>query len=172
MKTSCKSPVGTFSYPKLFEAEQILGEGEPKFSLTLLIDKNDPGLQELRACASAAAAKKWPNQKPANIRDPFLDGDETGKPENAGKVMIRLTAKQDRAPRVFGPDKSIITDPRQIYAGCQGRCIVNAFGWSFANKCGVSFGLGDVQKTADGEPIDGSLRGDDVFESVVEDSLF
>ena len=59
-----------------------------------------------------------------------------------------------------------ITHPSQIYSGCIVRASLNAFAYDRAGNRGISLGLNNIQKLADGERLDGRLKAEDDFEAL------
>lgn len=163
------SPVGRVSYPRVWEPEQILGQGEPKFQITLLIPKNEPKLAEMREVAKQVMFKKWPNGSPPNFQSPFLDGDTLNTPETHGKIVVRMRAKEDRKPQIVGPDKRPITKESGLfYSGCHARVSYSCYAWTFGSKNGVGFGFNNVQKIRDDEAFDNRTQADQDFDAVEE----
>ena len=46
------------SFPQLFEAKTVNGEGKPAFSASFLINPNDPQIKEINAAIDAVAKDK------------------------------------------------------------------------------------------------------------------
>ena len=149
------TPEFTASFPQLFEASGFEGQ-DPKFSVTMLWDK-DEDLSKLKAACDAAVAKKWGEKPPANISMPMKDGDGkldkegNQRPEYAGKKYAIAKAKPEDAPHVVDLEKNPILDKTGVYGGCEMRAAVSAYAWTFAGKHGVSLYLGNIQRTGDGE---------------------
>lgn len=163
------SPVGRLSFPNLFKAEQINGQGEPKFGCTLIFDPGTPGLDKMRESVQKLINSKWNGKLPNKYKDPFLDGDEMDRPEYKGKIVIRFSCKADKRPEVVGPLKQPITDPAVIYAGCYCRVSYSCYTWEYMGKEGISFGLGHVQMVRNGERFDGRGTADSVFDEIEDD---
>lgn len=159
------TPMGRMSFPNLFEAKQINGEGDPKFGCTMVFEPNAPGLQQMRDAVQKVINTKWNGKTPDKYKDPFIDGDETGRPEYRGKIVVRFTSKADKRPQIVGAMKEPISDPAKIYSGCWCKVSYNAYGWTFMGRSGVSFGLGHVQFCRDGERFDGRGTADSVFDN-------
>ena len=149
------TPEFTASFPQLFEASGFEGQ-DPKFSITMLFDK-DEDLSKLKAACDAAVAKKWGNDVPAGIQFPMKDGDGKldskgeQRPEYKGKKFAIAKAKQADQPKVVDNELNPILDKTVVYGGCKMRAAVSAYAWEFAGKRGVSLYLGNVQRTGDGE---------------------
>jgi len=155
MSTRVTTPVFTASFPQVFEATGFAGS-DPKFSVTMLWDKEED-LSKLKAACEAAIEKKWKGDRPAKIEMPMKDGDlkldKDGKPrpEYAGKKYAIAKAKPEDVPHVVDLEKNPILDKTVVYGGCEMRAAVSAYAWTFAGKHGVSLYLGNIQRTGDGE---------------------
>lgn len=100
------------------------------------------------------------------IKNPFIAGDgkearskETGELHpgmGPGLFFIRTLANEDRPPVVRYKDPNIPATRDEVYSGCYGFAVVNAFAWhNDENGDGVSFGIKYFQKLRDGERIGG-----------------
>ena len=159
MSTRITTPVATASFPNLFEANGFPGT-EPKYSITLLWDK-DEDLSAMKAACEAAIVKKFGDKRPANIQFPMKDGNEKldaeGKvrPEYQDKKYLVAKSKQSDPPKVVDLELNPILERTEIYGGCEVRAAISFFAWSFGGKHGVSAYLGNVQKTGAGEAFGG-----------------
>ncbi|MDB4442112.1 DUF2815 family protein [bacterium] len=155
MSTRVTTPEFTASFPQLFEASGFAGS-EPKYSITMMWDKNED-LSKLRAACDAAIEKKFGKDVPKDIQMPVQDGDgkldKDGKqrPEYAGMKFAIAKAKVSDQPKVVDTELNPILDATLVYGGCKMRAAVSAYAWSFASKHGVSLYLGNVQRVSDGE---------------------
>jgi hypothetical protein len=66
-----------------------------------------------------------------------------------------------------GPDgkPTPIDDTNAIYAGCRVRASLRAYAYDVSGNKGVAFSLGNLQKLADGDRLDGRKRAEDEFEA-------
>lgn len=151
------------SYPHLLQPSTFAqGQGEPKYSACLLIDKQDSmTLDRLRRAQEEAiqlaVATRWNGKRPANLRLPIRDGDtEREGEEYKGKFFINASSK--RRPAVVDRDCNEIINSAEIYAGCYVRATLTCYAYDYAGNRGIAFGLGNVQKIADGEPLGGGTR--------------
>lgn len=163
------TPIGRISFPELFEAKQINGQGDPKFGCTMVFEPDDPGLEKMRDAVQRVIDNKWNGKVPGNYKDPFIDGDESGRPEYAGKVVLRFSSKEKNRPQVVNAQKLPITDPAEVYSGCYCRISYSCYPWEYMGKKGVSFGLGHVQKVRDGGRFDGRGTADTVFDEIEDE---
>ena len=152
------TPSFVLSYPDLFVAKQFKGQGEAKFSLTAMFPKKTTDMKVLKKQIKRAANDFFGAKKPHGFRDPIKDGDEMtnddGDPieANKGYWIVRFATK--RAPGIVDKDRNILTeaDADELYPGCICRLTGNAYAYDNINK-GVSFGLNNVQKLKDGDPL-------------------
>lgn len=159
-----------FSYLHVWEPRAAVDGQEPKFSVCLLIPKSDVAtIGRIEAACEAAIKAKWPAKRPPNLRMPLRDGDAEDKgPEFAGHWFVNVSSK--RKPGVVDAALNPIIDPAELYSGCYGRASINAFAYDQAGNRGVSFGLLNLQKLADGEPLGGRSRPEDDFADTAEDA--
>ena len=156
-----------FSFLHVFEPYAQAEGAEKKYSVTLLISKKDKKtVEKLQAAAKAARkayqeknGKALPPESSAVI--PGLgtihdgdgqrpSGDEFG-PECKGCYVVTASSKQ--APKLVDADKNEILDRSELYSGCYGKAMINAFGYKQSGNAGVSFGLNAIMKLEDGEPL-------------------
>ena len=163
--TKFRTPEFRVSFPAVFEPKAFADE-KPSWSLVCLFDK-DADLSVFQQAVSNVIKEKLGGARPPGLKVPQTkDGDAVvttaGKPrpETAGKRMITLRNKH-RAPRVVDASVRDIDDPTQIYGGCYGCAIVDAYLWSNSFGKGISFNLLGFQKTRDGDPFQGAARDED-----------
>lgn len=157
-----------FSYLHCWEPHVAVEGQTPKYSVSLLIPKSDTEtVARIKAACEAAIQAKWPTKRPPNLRMPLRDGDAEDKgPEYAGHWFLNVSSKQK--PGIVDATLNPILDPAELYSGCYGRASINAFAYDQAGNRGVSFGLLNLQKLADGEPLGGRSRPEDDFEAAEE----
>lgn len=168
-----QSPEFRVSFPNVFKPRQYMGKGDAKFNCVLLFSKGT-NLDELKDACRKVAREEWG----ANLKDikwPFKDGDvHFAAKEKAGKKgfeaykgMIFCSASTTTRPQVIQPDAKtyIDGDETAFYAGCHARTILNPFTYENEGR-GVSFGLGNIQKTRDDEKFGGRPPAEDQFDPV------
>lgn len=158
------------SYAHVFEPTAINEASPKKYSCVLLIPKSDKAtLRKLREAQQAALengkAKTFGGKVPANWSDTIHDGDEEAdlerNPEYAGHWYMSVSAKTK--PGVVDADLNPILDATELYSGCYVRASINAFPFSQSGNKGVSFGLNNLMKIADGDYLGGRARAEDDF---------
>jgi Protein of unknown function (DUF2815) len=172
------SPTGRVSYPHVFQPQASQDDPNKKtYSITLLFDKAEPGLEAMRDAANLASKEMWPTKKPAGFKSPFRDGDELDDdgnrkrgPEYKGKTYITFRTGIDRKPGVVGPDLEKLTqEDGKLYAGCYAKVSYAAFAYNKGMSSGVSFALNNVQFVRDCAPderFDGRTDAEQDFEAI------
>jgi hypothetical protein len=168
----------------LFEV-QTNDFGKKAWTCTLLFPKG-VSLADLEALCVEAAVAEWGDKAVQMIKDriiksPFLDGDgpqgkskKTGEPHNGfpGHTFIRCQSGEDYRPKLVNQKVLPITDKSELYSGCYGFAVVNAFTWDVKeNGKGISFGISMFQKAKDGERLhsSGDANPEKVFETIPDE---
>lgn len=161
------------SYAHLFEPYAQNPEQAAKYSTVILIPKSDKAtINKIKAAIEAAKeegkSRVWGGRIPPKVDITLHDGDEEGdlerNPEYAGHYYMSISSKQK--PGLVDQDLNPILDQDELYSGCYVRVAMNAFAYLYNGKKGVSFGLNNVQKLRDGEPLGGRTRAEDDFDAV------
>lgn len=154
-----------FSFVNLFEPKAF-GEGEPKYSVMLLIPKTDVAtINKIKAAIDAAAQKglttKFGGKLPAILKTTLKDADKDTNQDGEvfadiwdytkGHYIINVSSKTQ--PQVVDENLQPIINPVEVYSGCYGRASINFFAYNSNGNKGISAGLGNVQKLEDGEPL-------------------
>lgn len=176
--TFVTNPV-TGSYVFVNEARAAVPGAEEKFSMQIIIDKSDDiTLTRLDAAVEAAKEKgkaQWGGKIPANLKLPKRDGDveRPDSPEYKGKFFANANTK--RKPGIVDKDLNTIIDASEVYSGAKFRVKLTAFPYNVSGSKGVGLSLGNIQKVADGDPLNGSSRNAaddfDVYENETADML-
>ena len=151
------------SYPNVFKAKRNDLNGQDEFSIVCLFKKGED-LSKLKAAAQAAIVAKWGADQtkwPKNLRSPFRDQGEKAKDVDGKRILppaheegaIFMNLKSKQRPGVVDQNVQQIIDESTFYAGCYAIASVNAFAYDQKGNRGISFGLGNIQKVADGEPL-------------------
>jgi hypothetical protein len=160
-----KSPEGRVSFPSVFEKSDY----SQKFEITLVISK-DVDISEMKAEAMRAVKEKWGNNVPKPFRNPFRKCSE--KPEWYGEEFdpddIFITFRSaKRKPGVVDASAKPVMDEAELYPGCWARVSYNAYAYSNKGNNGVSFGLINIQKLRDDNPLAGSaVKAEDDFDAL------
>lgn len=158
-----------FSYCNVFVPQAIEQGQEPKYSVNILIDKNDTETIDAIEAAIAQAkadglASKWSNKLPKKFHEPLRDGDEErgDDPVYQGHYFVNISSKNK--PGIIDRYKNPIESDEDFYSGCYGRASINFFPFSAAGNNGIGAGLNNLQKLRDGEKLAGRSRAEDDFD--------
>ena len=137
-------------------------QGEPKYGLVMLFEKNTD-ISKLRELADEAANEKWPKGEPTDLRSPFRDGNEKADKYDGFKDTIAVTANSNFKPGLVNQNVEEITSQEDFYSGCYARATVNVYAYEKLGNKGVSFSVQNVQKLGDGEYLGGKSDPKDDF---------
>lgn len=164
------TPEFRVSFPAVFEPVSFEG-GAAKYKVNMLFLKGTD-LTQMIALATATADEKWPDKskRPANLRNPFRDGD-VEKPETEGYIDHMFVAATSKIkPGVVDLQVQDIINQEEFYAGCYAIATVTCYAYNTAGNAGVAFGLQNIQKKRDGEPFSGRADPSEEFEAVASDA--
>lgn len=172
------TPKFRVSYPNVFKPRRNELNGKDEYSVVALFKKGED-LSKLKKLVQEAAEKEFgkdPKKWPKNMRSPFRDqaerskvNEETGQeylPDGyeAGAIFINL--KSAHKPGVVDGQVQPILDEAEFYPGCYAIASVNAYAYNQKGNAGVSLGLQNIQKVAEGEPFGGRSKAEDDFAAV------
>lgn len=160
MSTTITTGKVRLSYAKLFTPSAAPGSDKLKYSVSILIDKNDKEtLRKINAAVEEAKevgkSSKWGGKIPAKLHLPLRDGDEDRPDDPAYSGVYFFNASSERKPGVVDKSLNAILDPDEVYSGCYGRVNVNFYPYDTNGNRGIAAGLNHVQKLADGERLGG-----------------
>lgn len=163
-----------FSYAHVFEPASIEGS-EPKYSVSILIDKNDKKtLSRVKAAIEAAkqaGLSKFGGKIPANLKLPLRDGDTEREDDEvyAGKYFINANAKTK--PGLVDKGGNPIIDTTEFYSGCYGHASVTFYAFNTSGNKGIACGLNNLMKTRDGESLGGRASAEDDFADLIDEDF-
>ena len=165
------------SFVHVFEPQSVNGS-EPKYSCSFIIPKSDQEtINAIKAAIEQAkqdGIAKFGGKVPPNPKMPLRDGDidRPDDPNYADCFFVNANSKEK--PGLVDRRRVPITDPLELYSGCYVRASINFYAFTTTGNRGIAAGLGNVQKWADGEPLNGRVRAEDEFDSLddVDDDDF
>ncbi|MDU6662674.1 MAG: DUF2815 family protein [Actinomyces sp.] len=122
------------SYAHVWEPNSIQG-GKPKYSVSLIIPKSDT--------ATIAAIEK------------AVDAAIEAGTDEAYKGAYFLNANSLTAPQIVDQSVAPILDRAEVYSGCYARVSLSFYAFNTNGNRGIACGLGNIQKTRDGESLGG-----------------
>ena len=168
------TPPFRVSFPNVFKPKRNELSGKDEYSIVALFPK-DADLTSLKKAAEAAITEKWGPDKtkwPKNLRSPFRDQGERKKdgklPSGYEEGAFFLNLKSTQRPGIINQKREDIIDEADFYPGCWARASVRAYAYDNKGNRGVSFGLQNLQKVKDGEPLSGRPKAQDEFEPLEE----
>ena len=166
-----------FCYEHVFEP-QAVNEGEaPKYSVCVLISKDDTAtldkIKKAIEVAKQAGKAKLADKNgkiPSNIKLPLRDGDDERGDDPTFENCYFLNASSSRKPSIVDRNLDPIMDKDEFYSGCYGRASINFYAFNVQSK-GIAAGLNNLQKLEDGEPLAGGSTAAEDFggENAFED---
>jgi hypothetical protein len=163
-----------FSYLHVYEPKSVEEGGEKKYSVSLIISKDDKPLvaklkNAIKAATDAGLASKFGGKIPPKFKNPLRDGDEERPDDAAYENSYFLTASSKQQPGLVDKNLQKIIDQSELYSGCYGRASVNFFAFNTAGNKGVACGLNHLQKLSDGEPLGNTSKAEDDFNDDFQD---
>lgn len=163
------TPEFRVSYAHVFSPQKNDLNGELEYSVVAIFPKGTD-LSAMKAAAEGAIAEKYGADKtkwPTTMRSPFRKCSERWKNENGKQIIpagyedgdavfvsMKSKAKNGK-PAVVDHNVEPIIEPSAFYSGCFALASANPYFYDQKGNRGVSFGLNNVQKTRDGEPLGG-----------------
>lgn len=147
-----------------FVPKAMSDEAEPKYSVMLIIDKDDTEtLNKIKEAVEAAKevgkekVKEWKGKVPASLRLPIRDGAEKpDNPELEGKYFMNVKSKnKPQVVKIVGGKLEPITDPAELFSGCYGKVSIDLYGYGRTGNNGISAGLNNILFLEEGEPLGG-----------------
>lgn len=175
------SAKGRVSFPSVYEATKVKDDDKPKYSLTLVYrHKEMEGaqlelLKRMKAEADKCAREAFGagigerDEEGTVIKSPFRPTEDKPKYYDPGGIFIRFANKY-RPTVVDAGKRKIREDSDDFYAGCWAHVSYTVYAYTYMGNKGVSFSLGNVQKTGDDEPFAGKRTdADDDFDVIEEE---
>ena len=161
-------------------SKPMAGQTEGKYGATLLFPKG-ADLKVLEEAVILAAKDRFGEirgQRDGNgilqlftkagvkLHSPFRDQGDKGHLAGYTPGAVFITASSKQKPGVVSARKEAIHDPAQVYSGMWAIVTVRAFAFDQQAKKGVSIGLQNIMKVADGEKFSGRPSADVDFAGV------
>ena len=166
------------SFPQLFEAKTVNGEGKPAFSAAFLISPRDPQIAMINTAITTVAAEKWGAKADAILKTiraadkTCLHSGDLKSNYDGFEGMMYISARNPLKPSVVDTNKSpLVAEDGRPYAGCYVNAVLEL--WTQDNNYGkrVNATLMGVQFYKDGESFVGGgvADADDFDDLTIED---
>lgn len=160
------------SYCHVWEPATPQNGGDPKYSVTILIPKNDVNTlntiyAEMESVKQTGVSSVWGGSLPPIVKIPLYDGDgvrpsgEAFGAECKGHMVI--TASSKNQPQIVDLNVQPILNRADVYSGCYARVNMNFFAYNQAGNRGLGCALNCIQKLEDGEPLAGGVSVQEAF---------
>lgn len=163
------------AFLKCWKAETVNGEGDPAFSSSFIIDKNDPQIKTIEAAQAEVAKAKWGakadailKQMKASDKLALHDGDTKAQYDGFEGNMF-ISSRTKTRPLTLGRDKSPLTEADGVlYSGCFVNVSLEL--WAQDNSYGkrINAQLGGIQFHSGGDAFagGGSAADEDDFDAL------
>lgn len=160
-----------WSYANVWDPKSIDG-GKPKFSVSLIIQKDDTATVDKIKAAIQAAYEEGQSKLKGNgksvppltsIKNPLRDGDIEKPDDEAYAGCYFVNANSSTAPGVVDTDRQPIIERSEVYSGVYGRASINFYAFNVNGNKGIACGLNNLQKIRDGEPLGGKASAESDF---------
>lgn len=137
-------------------------KGKAVYSCTAIFPK-DTDLQPLKALLMQAKEAKFPNMK-GKCKNPLRFGNEEeydlDKNPEYRDCWITSFRSYGRPVGVVDTQRQPIIDQQDFYSGCHAVASITAYAYDFEGTKGVAFGLRNLMKTRDDEPLAGTAKAE------------
>lgn len=163
-----KSPVVRLAFVKLAKPDPksnkygVNGIFDPKTAtpadmekFKAIVEAVNKEIQQIKGFENFTVKQWLEGIRPSNFHLPFRKGGEPGvpwlaRPEFAGKIVLRAESKEIPVGTV--DVRGITCDPKELYSGCY--AMLSGVVYRYNNESrGVNYGLNNVMKIRDGEPL-------------------
>lgn len=140
---------GILSYPHLFSARSVNPGDDPKYSVSVLLRKDDPQLAQVRDAIAKEKLNTWPSGFPDKGRVFLKDGmiEYPDNPKMHEYMILNTSTGIDSKPSVVDMNLQPVLDPGQTCAGTVAWVAFNTFTYNQNVNKGVSAGLNAVMTT-------------------------
>jgi len=156
MADNMLTPYFRAGFISVFKPSKPQGSAQdPKYSIRALFPPTT-NLAEMKKAAETVAKEKWGDKVPKALRSPFRRNEELENPvPGIGDdwIVMTFSASADKRPGIVDAKRNDIIDEIEVYSGAWFRAQVRPFAYDNNGNKGVSFGLQNVQKVKDDEPL-------------------
>lgn len=156
------------AFANIWKAQQVNGQGDPKFSAAFLIAPDHPQVAAIEAAEKEVAKAKW-NTKADSVlkaarasgKQVLKDGDT--KSDYAGyEGMLFINTSNPQRPTIVDRDKTPLSEEDgKPYGGCYVNAVIEL--WAQDNQFGkrVNASLAGIQFVKDGDRFAGGSKAED-----------
>lgn len=169
-----------WSYANIWDPKAPLGGGTPKYSVSLIIPKDDTATVNKINAAIQAAYEEGQSKLKGNgksvpplsaLKTPLRDGDIERPDDPAYAGCYFVNANSASKPGVVDADRQPIIERSEVYSGVYGRASINFYSYNVNGSKGIACGLNNLQKIKDGEPLGGKASAESDFATEDDDDF-
>ncbi len=169
-----------WSYANIWDPKAPLGGGTPKYSVSLIIPKDDTATVNKINAAIQAAYEEGQSKLKGNgksvpplsaLKTPLRDGDIERPDDPAYADCYFVNANSASKPGVVDADRQPIIERSEVYSGVYGRASINFYAYNVNGSKGIACGLNNLQKIKDGEPLGGKASAESDFATEDDDDF-
>lgn len=165
-----------FSYAHVFEPQSIEEGGDKKYSVNLIISKDDKATLDkinkaIEAAKQQGKSTKFSGKIPPNLKVPLRDGDIDRPDDEVYENSYFINASSKSKPGIVDANRDELMTRDEFYSGCFGRASINFYPFNVSGNRGIAAGLNNLQKLEDGEPLSGGSSAADDFADDADDLL-
>lgn len=169
-----------WSYANIWDPKAPLGGGTPKYSVSLIIPKDDTATINKINAAIQAAYEEGQSKLKGNgksvpplsaLKTPLRDGDIERPDDPAYAGCYFVNANSASKPGVVDADRQPIIERSEVYSGVYGRASINFYSYNVNGSKGIACGLNNLQKIKDGEPLGGKASAESDFATEDDDDF-
>ena len=142
------------NYVNVFTARTIEGSSDERYSICILIPKNDrETLKKINDSITKAIAISDLDFSDGDFKLPLRDGDLDKNSNLEFKNHYFINATSKFKPGIVDLNLNEITDPNEVYSGCYGRVSISFYDFNAKGHKGIGCCLLNIQKLCDGERL-------------------
>jgi hypothetical protein len=159
-----------FSYVNIFYPRASIFSKDSRYSLSLIIDKEDKETLGRIYCAMEAAKEEgnnlWGGSIPENLILPLKNGSLHKEPRKEYENKFYINTSSKLKPGVVDNKLTPITDASVVYSGCYGRVSLNFYPYEQGDIKGIGCALLNVQMLEQGETLGAHSKPEEDFEAI------
>lgn len=173
------TPIFRVSFPYVFKQGEDKN-GKKYWGITMIFDpaaftdEEKKCWGDVQRITKDAIEQAFKGQLPPRGKMPWRKGttdefDLEKRPEYRGKIIAPAKAF-NAPPGLINAARQQIIDEAEFYPGCYARATVNCYAYNVSGNAGVAFGLNNIIKIKDGEPLVSRRSALDDFAALDVDS--
>jgi len=162
------TPTFRASFVNVFTPRMNEQSGKNEYSVKMIFDKGED-FAPLQEIVKEAIRNKWGSNPPKGLKSPLKNGSESDLdkyPEDKDKIIANAKSTLQPPGLIDVRTKQAIIDPNEFYSGCYAIATVTAYAYDKNGNKGVAFGLQNLCKMKDGEPLVSRSTAEDDFASL------